>query len=119
MSHHRLWKHVNKILQAHLGDDFPKEGVGKQWSHQFVLKHSNRIKMAWSGPLETKHGCAVNPMTTKAWFNLLHETIGAHEVEEELTYGTDEIGSNPAEGQKEGVMGKQKLGLQYQQWNGN
>ena len=119
LSHCTLQEHVNEILQACLGDDFPKEGVGKQWSHQFVLKHSNRIKMVWSAPLETKCGCAVNPMTTKAWFNLLCETIEAHEVEEELTYRTDEIGTNPAGGQKEHVMGKWKPGPQYQQRNGN
>ena len=75
--------------------------------------------MAWSAPLKTKCGHAVNPMTTKAWFDLLYKTVEVNDVEEELTYRTDEIGTNTAGGQKEQVMGKWKPGLQYQQWNGN
>ena len=71
--------------------------------------------MAWSTPLES----AVNPMTTKAWFELLCETVEKNEVEEELTYGSDEIGTNPAGGQKERIMGKRKPGSQYQQQDGN
>ena len=115
LSYHRLQEHVNEILQARLGDKFPEEGIGKQWSHWFILKLSDRIKMAWSAPLETKHGHAVNPMITKAWFELLCETVEKNEVEEELTYGSDKIGTNPAGGQKEHVMGKRKPRPQYQQ----
>ena len=54
-------------------------------------------------------------MITKAWFELLRETVEKNEVEEELTYGSDEIGTNPAGGQKEHVMGKRKPRPQYQQ----
>jgi hypothetical protein len=40
-------------------------------------------------------------------------------IEEECTYGSDEIGCNPAEGRKERVMGSRKPGPQYQQRDGN
>ena len=40
-------------------------------------------------------------------------------MEEEFTYSTDEIGTNPAVGQKECVMRGKKSGPQYQQQDGN
>ena len=75
--------------------------------------------MSWSTPLESKRGRAVNPHTKDAWFSLLQQTITDYGVEAECTYGTDEIGCNPAEGQKERVMGSLKPGPQYQQHDGN
>lgn len=75
--------------------------------------------MSWSTLLESKHGQAVNEHTVKAWFTLLHNTVTTHDMEEELTYGTDEMGCNPAEGRKEQVMGGKKAGPQYQQHDGD
>lgn len=54
--------------------------------------------MSWSTLLESKCGQAVNEHTAKTWFTLLHDTVTTHDVEEELTCGTDEMGCNPAEG---------------------
>lgn len=56
LSHRRLREHINKILQARLGDKFPQGSVGKQWKNHFVKKHSDRIKMLWSAGLESKKG---------------------------------------------------------------
>jgi hypothetical protein len=46
LSHRRLREHVNGILHTRLGDEFPKEGVGKNWTARFVEKHSKRIQMS-------------------------------------------------------------------------
>lgn len=75
--------------------------------------------MSWSTPLESKHGHAVNPNMTKAWFSLLKETMTHYNIEQDCTWGADEIGCNPAEGRKEHVMGARKDGPQYQQQDGN
>jgi hypothetical protein len=119
LSHRRLREHVNEILRARLGDKFPQLGVGKQWSNRFIEKYSDSIKMSWSTPLESKRGRAVNPHTARAWFSLLEKTVTDYKVEEECTYGTDEVGCNPAEGQKERVMEGWKSGPQYQQRDGD
>ena len=117
LSHQRLKEHVDEILQAWLGDQFPTGGVGAQWTHRFVQKHSDQIKMSWFTPLELKWGWAVNEHTVKA-FTLLQDTVTKYNIEE-LTYGTDKMGCNPAEGQKERVMGGKKAGPQYQQHDGD
>jgi hypothetical protein len=93
--------------------------VGKQWTHRFIEKYSDTIKMSWSTPLDSKRGRAVNTHTAEALFSLLKQTITDYNVEEECTYSTDEIGTNPAEGQKERVMGGKKSDPQYQQCDRN
>lgn len=83
LSHHRLKEHVQEMLRARLGDKFPTGGLGKQWTHCFVEKHSERIKMSWSTGLESKRGRAVNPNTTEAWFSLLQKTVTDYGIIEE------------------------------------
>jgi len=62
LSHHRLKKHVDRIARAWLGSTkFPDKGVGKNWMARFILRLSDRLKMADSRPLEDKRGRAVNP----------------------------------------------------------
>lgn len=116
LSHRRLREHVNAILRARIGLSF--QGVGKQWTHRFVEKHSGQIKMSWSSTLDTKRGRAVNENTIAAWFGLLKGTKDEFDIEKECTYGTDEIGVNSSEGRKERVMGSRKPGPQYQQRDG-
>ena len=53
LDHHRLAEHVNEICRARLGAAFPKEGVGKNWTHCFVLKHLDNLKTYWSRPLDS------------------------------------------------------------------
>ena len=50
---------------------------------------------------------------------LVKETVIKYGVTEDCTYGTDEIGCTPSEGQKERVMGGCKAGPQYQQQGGD
>lgn len=119
LSHRRLKEHVDEILRARLGDEFPALGVGKKWTQRFIEKYSRDIKMSWSTPLESKRGRAVNPHTMSAYFALLKDTITKYSITEDCTYGTDEIGCTPSEGQKERVMGGRKAGPQYQQQGGD
>ncbi|KAG1832779.1 hypothetical protein EV424DRAFT_1312540, partial [Suillus variegatus] len=44
--------HVDAILQAWLGDDFPKDGVGINWTNCFVERHSSRLGQYWSSSLK-------------------------------------------------------------------
>ena len=60
LSHCRLKEHVDQILRARLGKTFLANSVGKQWTNRFIKKNSSKIKMSWSTPLESKHGCAVS-----------------------------------------------------------
>ncbi|KDQ18849.1 hypothetical protein BOTBODRAFT_93184, partial [Botryobasidium botryosum FD-172 SS1] len=53
-NHDRLKQHVDEILTARLGDEFPAGGVGKRWTDRFVERHSERISMSWASPLDSK-----------------------------------------------------------------
>ncbi|SJK99862.1 uncharacterized protein ARMOST_03173 [Armillaria ostoyae] len=119
LSHRRLKEHVDEILGARLGDHFPIGGVGKKWTHRFLEKYSDHIKMAWSTPLEEKQGRAVNPHTNEAWFTMLGKVIKKYDIAEELTYGTNEIGCSGSTGQRERVMGAHDRQPHYQQIGGS
>lgn len=119
LSHRRLREHVNEILRARLGDKFPVEGVGKKWSHRFIEKYSSCLKTSWSTPLDSKRGRAVNEHTIKAFYDLVEHVTEKYDIQPENIYGTDEIGTNPANGEKERVIGGKKNGPQYQQRDGN
>ncbi|KAJ7442314.1 hypothetical protein FB451DRAFT_961463, partial [Mycena latifolia] len=43
LSHRRLKEHVDTIARARLGVSFPAEGVGKQWTKDFVSDHHDRL----------------------------------------------------------------------------
>ncbi|KAF9226952.1 hypothetical protein BS17DRAFT_653574, partial [Gyrodon lividus] len=58
--------------------------------HHFVEKHSNHLKMTWSHPLNSKHGCAVNPHTNKAWFDLLEGVMDKLDIDKDCIYAADE-----------------------------
>lgn len=75
--------------------------------------------MAWATPLELKCGRAVNEHTIKAFYDLLEEVTEKHDIEPQNTYGSDEIGTNPASGKRERVLGRKKTGPQYQQCDSN
>ncbi|GBE84500.1 Pogo transposable element with KRAB domain [Sparassis crispa] len=119
LSHRRLKEHVDEILQAHLGDTFLAKGVGKNWTHRFIQRHSDQIKASWASPLEEKRGRAVNPHTNEAWFKLLEDTIRDYDIVPKMTYGTDEIGCSGSTGPSEHVLGANKKGPQYQQIGGD
>jgi len=43
LNHRRLKEHIEAIVQARLGDKFPSEGVGKNWTDRFAEKHLDRL----------------------------------------------------------------------------
>jgi hypothetical protein len=119
LSHKRLKVHVDEICRNKYGEKFPEKGVGKRWTHRFLVKHSNEIMMAWSTQLEDKRGRAVNLNTKAAWDKLLASTVEKYGITAPLMYAVDETGVTGQTGQKERVMGAKKKGLHYQQVGGS
>lgn len=115
LSHKRLKEHVDEICREKYGDRFPEKGVGKRWTHRFLVKHSNEIMMAWSTQLEDKRGRAVNPNTKAAWDKLLAAVVEKYDISAPQMYAVDETGVTGQTGRKERVMGARKKGLHYQQ----
>jgi hypothetical protein len=117
LSHRRLKEHVDSICRARLGSRFPEFGVGRQWTHRFVEKHTDYIKTSWARPLETIRGRAVNPNTNDAWYDILEDE--AKTVDQDCLYAADEVGLQPNSGHRERVIGGVGPGPQYQQRDGN
>jgi hypothetical protein len=118
LSHQRIKEHVNEICRAKLGDEFPEDGVGENWSKRFTEKHSDRLKPYWSRALDHSRARAVNPATKEAYYSLLKKTIEGEEDEEpiphELMYWSDETGIQQGIGVKERVFGGAGKGVQHQ-----
>ncbi|KAG1760555.1 hypothetical protein EDD22DRAFT_759753, partial [Suillus occidentalis] len=66
--------------------------VGINWTHRFIEKHSDCIKVSCIRPLESKRGRAVNPATNEAWWTILQETLMKYNIKQHNTYGVDEAG---------------------------
>jgi hypothetical protein len=62
LSHKRLREHVNVILRARLGDQFPSDGVGKRWTNHalqslwYVLGTGTRQRARTRGKPRTQCG---------------------------------------------------------------
>ena len=123
LSHRRLKEHVDAICRARLGDAFPSDGVGKQWTSRFLRKHSNRLHPYWTRALDGSRARAVNPTTTKVYFDLLEKVLKGGEGEEplppECIYGMDETGLQQGVGVSERVIGPAGQKVQYQQRGGD
>lgn len=118
LSHRRLKEHVEKVLRARLEDSFRVEGLGHNWTHRFVQKHSARIKTSWATSLEEKRGQGANPHANEAWWKLLGETLKEYNIKPENIYGVDEVGIQAQGGERERVIGARKKAPQYQQRGG-
>lgn len=119
LSHRRLKEHVDELLRACLGDQFPEGGVGKNWTQRFVEKHSDHLKTSWATSLDSKRGRAVNPSTNEAWWKLLGDVKQKYNIQPHNTYGVDEFGTQSGTGERERVIGPKKRGPHYQQRSGN
>jgi hypothetical protein len=124
LSHKRLKEHVDAICQARLGSQFPEEGVGKRWTDRFVEKYSDRLSTYNARPLEGVRGCAVNPTTNEAWYELLGETLltgdNGQPIAQECCWAADEAGFQPAGGtSQERLIGAAKKRVQHQQRGGS
>jgi hypothetical protein len=123
LSHRRLKEHVDQLARARWGDRFPEEGMGKQWTKNFVSDHSNRLGTYWSRALDKSRARAVNPTTKAEYFDLLERVIegegGEDRIPDELIYGADESGFQLGIGQRERVIGGRGKKTQHQQRSGN
>lgn len=115
-SHRRAAEVVNKVASAHLGDKFPKSGVGINWTYRFSLRNGHRIKLWNSRPLEEKQGRAANPHTMKSWWELLEKCLTARNFTPGNIYGSDEVGVQAqGQGETERVFGRPGKSAPYQQ----
>ena len=119
LSHAWLKEHINSICRARLGDKFPLEGVGQNWTYRFAQRNAEKIKIARSRPLEDKRRHAANPHMNDAWWKLLGETIDKYNIKPHNIYGTDEVGIQAqGGGEREYVFGAHKKAAPYQQHAG-
>ena len=119
LSPKRLREHTEHILKARLGDQFPEDGLGKNWVTRFITKHHNQIGMYWSSGLDSSRGCAVNPVTKAEYFAILKHVRKDLNIPDELVYGADETGIQTGIGVTERVIGPSGAKMQHQQQSGN
>ncbi|KIK50670.1 hypothetical protein GYMLUDRAFT_78436 [Collybiopsis luxurians FD-317 M1] len=138
LTHEILKDKVDSIICPRLGNQFPEEGVGKQWTLRFIEKYQNELKMFWSSSLDEKHSHAVNPTTNQQWFDLLKEVLAGKRDYEfninsdknsnsaspttlilpENVYGADESGFMLSQSTKQHVIGSRSKKMQHQQGDG-
>lgn len=122
LTNRHLKEYADAICQARYGQDFPEDGVGKQWTHGFLLRAHDKLSGYWSHSLDHSRARAVNPETKKTYFKLLKEALygeqGGQLLDAELIYGVDESGFQQGVGVKERVIGPARAGIQYQQRSG-
>ncbi|KAJ7196557.1 hypothetical protein GGX14DRAFT_335731, partial [Mycena pura] len=100
---------------ARLGDKFPEDGVGVNWTQRFCEKHSAQLQTFWSSSLDNKRGRAVNPFTNAAYFDLLEEVLaGKRDYEFDQTFAV----FFPAGGVRQRVIGRRGKQIQHQQSDG-
>ncbi|RDB27179.1 hypothetical protein Hypma_004386 [Hypsizygus marmoreus] len=120
LSRRRIEEHATLICHGRYGEHF--EGIGKNWAKRFVQRHSDKLKGCWTRPLEASRARAGNPITKKAFFEILEETIKGGEGEDpipaELIYGADESGFQDGIGTKEWAYGPVNEGILHQQRGG-
>lgn len=116
LSHRRLKEHVDLICRARHGSKFPAIGVGINWTYRFSKRHSTRLKITRSRPLEDKRGRAVNPHTNAAYWPILSDSLTDYAIKQHNLYGSDEIGvQTQGGGERETVFAEQGKGTPYQQ----
>lgn len=83
---------AEEMLRARLGDQLPSAGLGKHWVERFIRKHNGRLCKYLSRGLDKRRARSVNPTTHAAWFALLGETLRKYDIDQDCTYGSDEVG---------------------------
>ncbi|KZP02153.1 hypothetical protein FIBSPDRAFT_689284, partial [Athelia psychrophila] len=56
LSHRRLKEHVDEIMRERLGKAYPAEGVGRNWTSQFVERNHLKLKTYNPKSLEGARG---------------------------------------------------------------
>ncbi len=108
---------VNFVLRARLGQTFC--GVGQNWTGRFLLKHSNRLKMFNSSPLERSRAQAANPTNHKLFYDILESVITEYNIEPDCIYAMDETGFMPGRACTSKVIGKAGNRAQHSKESGN
>ena len=122
-SYRCLKEHANKICHARLSTKFPENGVGVQWPHRFIEKHSDKLHMYTAKSLDTARDQAVNEHMNGLWFDMIEEVQlrgdDGEPIAPECTWAMDESGfqANGGEG-FEHVIGAKGKKVQYQQQAG-
>lgn len=124
LSHRRLKEHVDEICCVRLGDKFPKDGVGINWTQHFQARNSDRLGMYTPCALDSAQARAVNLTTNAAWFKLLGKTLETGDagkpIAQECCWGVNESGFQLGLGTtQEKVMGAAGKKSQYQQREGS
>lgn len=91
-SHKHTKEIVNQISCAQLGDKFPQNGVGLNWTYHFAKRHADWIKISWSQPQEDKCVQAGNPANDALWWEILEDVIQKYLVKHKNIYGSDKVG---------------------------
>ncbi|KLO04330.1 hypothetical protein SCHPADRAFT_840746, partial [Schizopora paradoxa] len=105
------------ILRARLGPSF--RGVGENWTDRFLSKHSGRIRVYSSSPLDKARANGANPVTHELFFKILKETIEKYNIEPDCIFGADETGFLPGRAGSEKVIGKAGKKEQHAKESGN
>lgn len=123
LSHGRLKEHVDEICRAKLHTEFPEGGVGQEWTHRFVRRHSKKLHPYWAHALDNSRARAVNINNKDAYFSLLKKVLegeeGQEPIDTECIYGMDETGLQQGVGVAERVLGPAGQKVQYQQRSGD
>lgn len=122
-NHDDLKEHANEILHARLGNNFPKEGVGKQWVHRFLAEHDDQLGTFWSHNLNNARARGVNPTNNTEYWDMLENVIRKEDNEdyipEHLHFAGDETGFMKGIGGSQRVIGRKGQKIQQKRCNGN
>lgn len=113
VSHAQTATCANELLEARLGPTY--EPVGKNWTDRLEERHSDRLQMHWSRPLDSKRARAVNPEIIQHWFELVKEHIPDKDIKPHNLYGMDESGFPPSNMGRQRVIGRRGSRSTYQQ----
>ncbi|KAF9506620.1 hypothetical protein BS47DRAFT_1249123, partial [Hydnum rufescens UP504] len=91
----------------------------KNWSHQFVAKHSDRLTSLWSSGLDTVHAAALNPENTKNYFDMLKKAYNTHHFCDCNIYNFDESSYPLSASGRECVVGQKGSKCQKKRCSGD
>jgi hypothetical protein len=123
LTHDMLRDLIMSILQTHPtsqrhpnnNDDNGEPVLGKNWTYRFISKHSDRVKVYLSSPLDSKRARAVNPNTDAAWFEMLGKILHKYKIDNDCLYGCDETGFQIGMVHRQYVIGGAGKKQQYKQ----
>lgn len=101
--------------QSANNDDDGEPVLGKNWTYRFISKHSDRVKIYLSSPLDSKRARAVNLNTNATWFEMLGQTLRKYTTDNDCLYGCDETGFQIGTAHRQYATGGAGKKQQYKQ----